>query len=642
MESVIIGTAGHVDHGKTMLISALTGVDTDRLKEEKERGISIELGFAAFPLSSGRLAGIIDVPGHERFINNMLAGAAGIDLVLLVIDASEGVMAQTREHLNILELLGLQKGMVVITKTDMVEEEWCDMVEEEIREELKGTFLNKAHYCRVSAVTGSGIDDLKDKLNILTEEISPRNIYAPMRLPVDRAFTISGFGTIVTGTLLQGKVDVGETVETLPSGDKARVRNLQVFGDNVNEAFAGQRVAMNLAGLEKSDVSRGDVVCKPGFFHTTSMIDASLTLLKNAPRPLKSLDPVHLYLGTTRVVSRVALLEKDVLMPGESSLIQLRLESPLVAERKDRYIIRSYSPVTTIGGGVILDPFSERRPRRTKAKVLDALRDLEKEIKESGEDRYFLIQKLKKEEIAGINRLDMITRLGKDRIQKLLSELIAEEFFVQLDKSYLTAETFEQWESKVVSFLSDYHKKNSLSTGVHRAALKGILPSHLSTREYDAFLERLENKNLLVDSDRISLKVFEPVPTKEEEKLVNEAESILKSNRFQPPFIKDLAAELKIDLSFAEIILEYMVNKGQIVKINEDMYLHHIFYKEAIEVIKKHFKDNETITMAQFRDYLESTRKYVQPLLEFFDELKLTRRNDDFRIPRNLFGKDGK
>ncbi len=636
MESVIIGTAGHVDHGKTMLISALTGTDTDRLKEEKERGISIELGFAAFPLADGRLAGIIDVPGHERFINNMLAGAAGIDLVLLVIDVNEGVMAQTREHLNILELLGLQKGMVVITKTDMVDEDWCDMVEEEIREELKETFLKDAHYCRVSAVTGAGLDELKEKLNALTTEILPRDTYAPMRLPVDRAFTISGFGTIVTGTLLQGKVAVGETVEVLPARDRARVRNLQVFSSNVETAYAGQRVAVNLAGLEKGDIERGSVVCMPGFFHLSSMVDASITLLKNAPRPLKSLDPVHLYLGTSRVVARVALLDKDLLMPGESALIQLRLESPLVAERKDRFIVRSYSPVTTIGGGIILDPASERRPRRTKAKVLEALRALEKEIKESGADRAFLLQKLLKEEIADINRLETVTRIGKEKISALLKELTEEGILLRLGNSYITTEAFNRWEQKVLDYLGSYHRKNSLAAGVYRASLKGILPGHLAIRDYDAFLETLEDKNLIKDDDHISLTGFKPTPTPEQQNLINRIEEILLKNRFQPPFLKDLAAELKIDSDGAEVLLAYLVNKGSVIKINEDMYLHHNIYHEAIEMLTRHFAGHETLTMAQFRDYLQSTRKYMQPLLEFFDHKKITRRNGDYRVPRNL------
>lgn len=637
MDAVIIGTAGHVDHGKTALINALTGVDTDRLKEEKERGISIDLGFASFSLSDGRVAGIIDVPGHERFINNMLAGAAGIDLVLLVIDASEGVMAQTREHLNILQLLGLQKGLVVLTKTDLVDEEWLDMVEEEVREELQGTFLQEGPYCRVSAVTGAGIEELREMLDRLTGTIAPRDLHAPMRLPVDRSFTISGFGTIVTGTLIQGRVGIGDIVEALPAGEKARVRNLEVFNRSVDEALAGQRVAINLSGVEKKDMERGSVICSPGYFKRTSMLDASVTILSKASRGVKNLDPVHLYLGTTRVVARMAVLEKETLRPGEKGLVQLRLESPLVADRKDRFIIRSYSPVITIGGGMVLDPFSERRPRRARKVIIKALHELENEILTSGTDKSYVIQKISQLKIADFPRLETVARLGKEKLGALIKELEDEGKIVELGGSYVTADTLKRWEEEVTSFLDSYHRKYPLSAGMPRAQLKGAIPVELSIREYDSFLDNLVVKGKIsCQGEKVCRAGFTPELTPKEENLINRIKTVLAEARFQPPPTKELATSVNRKIADLELLLEYMIDRGWIIKINEDMYLLNALYEEALEVLRNHFHHHDQLTMAQFRDYLQSSRKYMQALLEHFDQRKFTKRMGDYRVPWKL------
>lgn len=634
MESLIIGTAGHVDHGKTVLINALTGADTDRLKEEKERGISIDLGFASFPLPDGRQAGIVDVPGHEKFINNMLVGAAGIDLVLLVIDVNEGLMEQTWEHLGILELLGLEKGIVVLTKIDLVDEEWCDMVEEEVKEALQGTFLEDVPCCRVSAYSGEGIDELKELLEQLTATVIPRDINAPMRLPVDRSFIISGFGTIVTGTLLQGRVQVGDTVEILPTGATARVRNLQVYGRNVEEAQAGQRVAINLAGVEKSEIERGSVVCWPGYFQLTSLLDATMQMLERAPRELKHLDPVHLYLGTTRVVARVALLEKDGLYPGDSGLVQLRLSSPLVAERKDRFIIRSYSPVTTIGGGVVLDPASERPHRRLRDKYLSSLKELEQEIIETDSDKSFVEQKIRQLKITDLKRLQTSTRLGKDNLQFIVDELEDEGRLVKLGDSLVASDILEEWEKAVVVFVDDYHEKTPLSPGISRAQLKNAIPASLSIKEYDSFLEMLIDQGLIEErGDKICRAGFIPRLKENEQKIVGEITSILQYSRFQPPSVKELAQKLGCELDYMEDLIDYMVEHNMLIKIHEDMYLLPELYEEALQELTKHFSENDTITMAEYRDLLQSSRKYMQPLLEYFDQQKITRRKGDYRVP---------
>ncbi|HHU29580.1 MAG TPA: selenocysteine-specific translation elongation factor, partial [Firmicutes bacterium] len=355
MSFVIIGTAGHVDHGKTELIRALTGKDTDRLQEEKKRGISIDLGFAPFQLPDGRLAGVVDVPGHERFIHNMLAGIGGIDLVLLVVDVTEGVMPQTREHVEIMDLLQIAKGLVVLTKTDLIDdEEWLDLVEEEVREALSGTFLAGSPFFRVSAYTGRGLDELIKAIDETTKELSPRDEKAPLRLPVDRVFSMPGFGTIVTGTVLAGTVYNGMNVSVLPAGKTARVRQIQVHGTPAEKAVAGQRAAVNLSGLDKTLLSRGSVLDEPGSLEATYLLDAKLKHLAGAPRKIRNMTRVHVYLGTGRAVGRIVLLDRDELEPGGEAPVQFRLEKKLVAQNGDRFIIRSFSPMTTIGGGIVL------------------------------------------------------------------------------------------------------------------------------------------------------------------------------------------------------------------------------------------------------------------------------------------------
>ena len=380
MRNVVIGTAGHVDHGKTLLINALTGIDTDRLKEEKKRGITIELGFAFIDFDNGERAGIIDVPGHEKFIKNMLAGAGGIDLAMLVVAADEGFMPQTVEHLGILTLLGIQKGLVVITKCDMVEPDWIEIVREDIASHVKGTFLEDAPVMAVSAYTGQGIPELRDLLKEMVGETGTKNIRSPFRIPVDRVFSVEGFGTVITGTLIEGQMTVGDEAVLYPAELPTKVRNLQVHGRDVERAFAGQRVAVNLAGLKKSQVNRGDVVVKPDSIKNALMLDVRLMALRESERVITNGMQVHLYHGARTLLCKIVLLDREELQPGESSYAQLRLTEPLAAKQGDRFVIRFYSPLETIGGGVILDPNPQRHKRNDSA-VLEALT-----VRESGSD----------------------------------------------------------------------------------------------------------------------------------------------------------------------------------------------------------------------------------------------------------------
>ena len=635
MEQLIIGTAGHVDHGKTVLIRALTGVDTDRLQEEKERGISIDLGFAPFRLPGGRLAGVVDVPGHERFIHNMLAGAAGMDLVMLVVDANEGVMPQTAEHLDILQFLGTKKGIVVITKIDLVEEDWRDLVKEEIREKLKGTFLEEAPIHSVSAIKNEGIDELKELIDTSTADLEMRSSTGPLRLPVDRSFVIDGFGTVITGTLIQGSVKVGDTVEIVPPGLEVRVRNIQVHDSDVKEAKAGSRVALNLSGLEKGQVERGSVISNPGFYKQTDLLDVHVELLSKAPRRLKNLDPVHFFLGTARTVAKLLILEKDELRPGESALVQCRLERPLVAERGDPFVIRSYSPMTTIGGGKVLDPYPARH-RRFRPDVIENLACLRQDPS-SGGDAAFLCNKLNELIAADSVRLARETRLDREKVESVLDELAAKGRVIQLGSAYLGEELAGEFEKKILEELQNHHTKNPLSFGLSRARLKGVLPAALDQHVYDALLEKLEAEDKLTVKDSlVCLYNFKAEPRGKDEEQLQALEELYRSTGFQPPSVKDALEKVGVKAARKDEFYGFLTAGNKLVKVNEDLYFHREVYEEALNLLRGHFTENETLTLGQFRDLSGSSRKFAQALLEHFDQGKLTRRVEDHRIALKL------
>jgi len=635
LDQLIIGTAGHVDHGKTVLIKALTGVDTDRLQEEKERGISIDLGFAPFRLPGGRLAGIVDVPGHERFIHNMLAGAAGMDLVMLVVDASEGVMPQTREHLDILGILGVQKGIVVITKIDLVEEEWRELVGEEIKDELKGTFLENSPIVSVSALKGEGIEELKTLIDHLTEVLEPRNTSGPLRLPVDRSFVISGFGTVVTGTLIQGSVRVGSTVAVVPPGVEARVRNIQVHDADFDEAVAGSRVALNLSGLERDEVVRGSVISTPGYYHQTDLLDVMIELLPRSSRHLKNLDPVHFFLGTARCVAKLLLLDRDELRPGEKALVQCRLDRPLVAERGDPFVIRSYSPMTTIGGGRVLDPYPARH-RRFRPEVIERLEEL-KQAPTAGGDSAFVRRKLEELLAADTLKLAKETRLDQTNVEKIMEELSERDIVRRLGGSYLVTKVLEEYEAKIQSELEKYHKKYPLAPGISRAQLKGLLPAAFSQRDYDALLENLQRREKVnMKSDLVTLHSFEPQPSAGDQKILEAIVTAYHTAYMQPPSIKEALERADASPARKDEFYNYLQSVGMLVKVSEELYFYKDAYEEAQNLLKRHFTENDKLTLAEFRDKSGSSRKYAQALLEHFDQVKLTRRVEDYRIAFKL------
>jgi len=635
LDQLIIGTAGHVDHGKTVLIKALTGVDTDRLREEKERGISIDLGFAPFSLPSGRIAGVVDVPGHERFIHNMLAGAAGMDLVMLVVDASEGVMPQTREHLDILQLLGVKKGIVVITKIDLVEEDWRELVSEEIAEELSGTFLEEAPIVAVSALKNQGIDELKHLIDQLTADLESRNSSGPLRLPVDRSFIISGFGTVITGTLIQGTVRVGDSVTVIPPGIESRVRNIQVHDADVKEATAGVRVALNLAGLEKEQIQRGSVVSSPGSYQQTALLDVSVELLAGAPRKLKNLDPVHFFLGTARTVAKLLMLDRDELLPGEKALVQCRLAKPLVAERGDPFVIRSYSPMTTIGGGKVIDPFPDRH-RRFRAEIINKLNNLGQDSV-ADSDAAFIRGKLEALLISDAKRLAKETRLAVDLVEERLKQFVDSGEVEKLGESYLPAKVLTNTIDKITGFLNEHHRKMPLSKGLSKAMLKANLPSAFIQRDYDLLLRLLQDRQVItVANNLVSCYDFVPEPSEKDQMLLDTIIKAYLDGGLQPPSIHTVLEKTKASAARQNELFSYLVDHNILVKISEDLYFHSKFYNQVLELLHCHFKDNQTLTLAQFRDLTGSSRKFVQALLEYFDQLKYTRRVEDYRVALKL------
>jgi selenocysteine-specific elongation factor len=626
----IIGTAGHVDHGKTVLINKLTGINTDRLKEEQERGISIELGFAPFKLADGSMVGVVDVPGHEKFIHNMLAGIGGIDLVLLVVDVNEGVMPQTREHLQILQLLQIPRGILVLTKCDLAEEDWIDIVEEEVRETLAGTFLADAPCCRVSALQGDGIGELQQTIQKILAQLPPRDEDGPTRLPIDRHFTISGFGTVVTGTLLSGRIKVGDMVEVLPPGESVRVREVQVHGQKADLARAGQRVALNLAGLERSDLVRGAVVATPGFFTMTERFDARLNLLPEAARPLKFRDPVHLHMGTAKVTARVALLDRDELQPGESVLAQIHLDSPLVAHRQDRFIIRSYSPMTTIGGGQIIDPAPVKH-KRFRTEVMQALKELE-----SGEGS-FIVQKLAELGCVKLKELEQASGLGRERVTALLDSLAAAEQVCRLGDQWVTVETARAWQRVLEDVVGNYHRDYALLPGIPHATLKAALPAKVAPKAFDQLLgELVANGRLAQRQEWIARSDFTPSPTGEQTRMLQKLEQVYRAAGVEAKGRVDMLALAKVPENQVEALLAYLFANGTLVRLNEDSFMHREAYGSALAALKAHFAGQETLTLAQFRDLIGSARKQTQAILEYFDALKYTMRKGDERIAWQL------
>ena len=628
----IIGTAGHIDHGKTVLIKALTGRETDRLKEEKERGISIDLGFAPFELPDGRTAGIVDVPGHEHFIRNMLAGATAMDLVLLTVAADDGVMPQTREHLAILDLLGVRRGIAVITKVDLVEEELTDLVAEEVEELLEGTALEGSPVVKVSGVTGEGIEELKLLIFRLAEEIEDKDLGLPPRLPIDRVFTLRGIGTVVTGTLWSGTIGKGDILQILPDDLEARVKSLQVHEHERDSVFAGERVAASLVGVKHDQLVRGDTLTGPGFLRPSHMIDARVLLLKEAPRPLKNRNRLRLHHGTREVMGRMYLLDREALKPGEQCLAQLRLEAPVVPRYGDKFILRSYSPVTTIGGGTILDPHPEKHRHRDVDKVISLLK-----IMKEGELKK-MIPALLEDRAVPMTRASLVKRssLSPGEIDEVLAELVKEGVLVGIgagpDRGYLLGEKIEELAGDAEKVLEEFLKENPLSAGMDKELLKqkafGLWPQKLA----DAILLDLEEKGRMALSGKFVNWPDRTVSLNEDQgALYARCLEELKRKPSSPPTVRELSVKVNREVAEIRSLLRVGESKGDLIFISPDI----CYTKEVLERIKSgstnYLKEHGSITVSEFRKLADTSRKYAVPLLEYFDRMRLTIREGDIR-----------
>lgn len=633
MRHFVIGTAGHVDHGKTVLVRALTGVETDRLKEEKERGISIELGFAPFKLPSGIMAGVVDVPGHERFIKNMLAGIGGIDLVLLVVAADEGIMPQTREHLEIIDLLQVQEGIIVITKADLVEEDWLELVREEVRELVGETVLEDAPVAEVSAITGKGIAELVQLIDNVAANLKERPATGQARMAVDRVFSMTGFGTVVTGTLIEGRLQTGETVDILPGKKEARVRGLQVHGRKVEVAEAGQRVAVNLAGIDCDEVERGSILSAPGSIRPSHRIDIRLRLLAGAPRPLVNRARVRVHIGTAEVLARVILLEADELEPGRDQFAQLECEQPVAAARGDRLVIRSYSPMRTIAGGKVIDPYPPKRKRLNPA-VIETLK-----TKERGTPEELVVQFMASSRQTAFSGDEFTRGLGMDEaavnqsIGVLTSRGLVIKFTCDGKTYYMLSSVYNDRGAELTAALDRYHRQFPLRDGLSKEEIRSRDFGGLNNKVFNAIIE-LYRKDGMVSlvGENVARQGFEPGPRPDRAEMFRSIEAKYLNEGFQTPGWDQIAAQCKLSQADSDEVLNYFINRGVLVKLEENVLMHRHSLNRARELVTDFLKEKGQMSLAEARDLLNSSRRYALPIMSYLDKEKVTRRIEDKRV----------
>ncbi len=611
----VIGTAGHVDHGKSTLVYALTGMDPDRLAEEKLRGMTIDLGFAWLSLPSGRDISIVDVPGHERFVKNMLAGVGGIDAVLLVVAADEGVMPQTREHLAIVDLLAIGNGVVALTKRDLVDDDWYELVQEDVRRELTGTVLGGAPIVPVSSTVGGGLEALKSALDTALDGVTAREPAAALRLPVDRVFSLSGHGTVVTGTLMDGTIRVGDEVEVLPEGLRTRVRSLQTHRRRVVAATAGSRVAANLVGLDVEQLKRGDVLGAPGSLHPTTTMEVTLRLLASADKPLRSGDELMLYVGAAEIPSTVRLLDGASVAPGQTTLVQLRLSDATVARRGDRFIVRRPSPAETVGGGEILDPRARRGRRGRHSSAAEDARDEQGHVLDVlASRRLWSIADL-------ANRLQQPEPLMKAPLAALKARGLA---IVETDFA-ATSERWQGLESTVAGVLSTFHVSHPLRPGMPKEELRerlGVAPTL-----WPSVLRDLAGGGVLAEEGaQARLPSFQARLSPAQAQRVQDVLLALTAGGSSPPALSELIGEQAGDAA----LLSYMVERGDLVRLNEHIAFPRETYRSIVERLIAELQRGP-MTVAQARDLLGVSRRYALALLEHLDARRVTRRNGDER-----------
>lgn len=627
MKNIIIGTAGHIDHGKTTLIKALTGRNTDRWEEEQRRGITIDLGFTYFDLPSGDRAGIIDVPGHERFINNMVAGVVGMDLVLLVIAADEGIMPQTREHMDILNLLGIEKSIIVLNKCDLVDEEWLELVEEEVKEELHGTFLEHAPVVKVSAATGEGLDSLIDTIvHMTSDEVVSKDVQTIPRLPIDRAFTLSGFGTIITGTLVSGTITKEDTLQMYPIGKECKIRSIQVHGQDKNECYAGQRVAINLSNVKKKEIKRGCVLAPPNSMKNTDLLDVKLQILDSSMRILTNHTRLHFFTGTSEILCRAVLLDKEEIGPGESGYVQLRLEEEIAVRRGDKFVVRFYSPMETIGGGVILEP-NPGVKRRFREEVIEELKR-----KESGStaDVIELHVKEHKDTLITMTELAKLTALSVEEVQEDVKELEEQGLvcvFPMRKDTYVWHTDSKRAAGQLLNqALKNYEDKYPYRYGMKKAEVQVTHFPKIKPNVFDKIIEKL------IDEGHLK-RVEEFLCTSEYEvrkdEIYGKVSKVLIDTfaKAKYDFVRYSEIDFKgISRDIADDILNILLEEQKIVKVTDDMYTLSEYMQHAKELIQEKLQENPVITIAQVRDIFETSRKSAKPILEYMDGIKVTKK----------------
>ncbi|MBF1294937.1 MAG: selenocysteine-specific translation elongation factor [Parvimonas sp.] len=627
-KNIIVGTAGHIDHGKTTLIRALTGRNTDRLKEEQNRGISIELGFTHFDLNDELRVGIIDVPGHEKFIKNMLSGVCGMDMIILVVAADEGIMAQTKEHLDILNLIGIKNGIIALTKCDLVDKDWIELVKLDIADEVSGTFLEDAKIIEVSSTEKIGIDKLKDEIIRIVDTLPEKDLNSNPRLYVDRSFSITGFGTVVTGTLISGTLNLDDEILIYPSNKITKVRNLQVHDNNVNSAYSGQRVAVNLANIKKEDVPKGSVLVPNNTFTESSIIDVKLKTI-NLPFEITNRTRFHLYLGSSEVLCRAILLENDVLESNKEYIVQLRLEEPIISKRNDRFILRLFSPLYTIGGGYIIDPNATKK-KRFNSYDIEKIKNLDncnfKEYIYNYIDRFsekFYIEK---------NYYNFLSDSSKN-ISKLIDELIEENRVVSFgnnsDRLILSDRFIKKLIKNITKFIENFQEKYPKRIGISKETIKSKFFDSLSGKTKNEFMNYLISDKFKVLDEYVSTLDFNVSLDDTDFKNLQMIKNTFNSNKFLIINFEDFNLDMNIE-HFKELIL-YLISNKEVIKLDSG-YMLRENYDLAVNMIREFIIRNGTISVSDARDLLNSNRKSSMELLEFLDKEKITLRKDNERI----------
>ena len=630
-KNIILGTAGHIDHGKTSLVKALTGIETDRLKEEKERGITIELGFALLDLPNGQHIGIVDMPGHEKFVKNMVAGSSGIDVVTMVIAADEGVMPQTREHMEICNLMGIKHGIIALTKIDMVDEDLLELALEDINDFVQDTFLEDKPIIPLSSVTNEGLDEFVQTLETICVKLPARKFSSIFRLPVDRVFSMKGFGTVITGTLTSGSINVGNEIMVYPKKITSKVRGIQVHSSSVDTAGPGTRTAINFQGLDKESVNRGDILSTPDTLIESYMVDAHFLYLKSNGKPAKNRTRIRFHSGTSEILGYLILLDREELLPGDDACVQFRLESPVCCIKDDRYVIRSYSPVKTIGGGAILNPASQKH-KLFDQNVIQGLTNL---LLDDNEQIISFFLSLKGYQGLPFSKLRVMTNLADKKLSASLQKMLARQEVIQIDKEkqiYVNGSFFDEFKEKIIQKLNAFHTDNPLKDGMPTQELKSKFQYIDDAKFFNILFTKLSKENLIVlDKNIIKLSTHKVALQVDQHEVNEKIKKIYQTSGLTPPFFRTICQDLDIDKKNATDVLHMLIDEKSIVKTKDDLYFGAGEIEKLEQKLIAFLKERESITTPEFKDMTAVSRKFVIPLIEYFDSINLTIRVGDTR-----------